>query len=114
VPHIFTTEKPGGTFGNTGVITYAKPAIDGLLAADMITGAIPTGIIPMKKKPSFAVYNGAATSRCYMVGGWSDNLVITENFHIRRQPKPAGHGQMKVALTKISIRMTPIYLKFPL
>jgi hypothetical protein len=40
---------------------------------------------PEASRPSFATFNSNAINRLFMVGGWSDNLVLTENLSLARQ-----------------------------
>lgn len=80
---IGTTVQSAGAFGNTGNFYVMNPA------ADIIEIPIPDSVNATDSRTSFATYNGDAKSRCYMVGGWTDNLVLTEHYTLTKQGIPA-------------------------
>lgn len=83
---LFTTQVPGGSFGNTGKFIVSTP---NATSPTFTTRTLPSGINAVKQRPSFAPNNDGGTSRLYAVGGWTDNLVFTENFTLARQGIPA-------------------------
>lgn len=72
------TAQAGATFGTTGKFAITDPA------GSFFYVPLPSGVASVDMRPSFALYNGEAISRTYMVGGWTDNLVLTENFTLAR------------------------------
>lgn len=79
MPWIATTQKAGTSFGNTGKFFYMDPA------ANSVEVALPSGVNAVDARPSWAAMNADGHSRMYGVGGWTDNLVFTENFQLMRQ-----------------------------
>lgn len=76
---VATSALAGASFGNTGNWFFLDP--DGTVAEV----SLPTGVNGVNAKPSFATFNSDAKSRLYTVGGFTDNLVFTENFNLMRQ-----------------------------
>lgn len=87
MPHIFVTRLPGGVFGNTGKYFYARPGYSA--ASDIVEVTLPTGVNRVTLRSTGVTFNGEGRSRMYHCGGFTDNLVFTENFALLRQGIPA-------------------------
>ena len=88
MPAIVITQQAGATFGGSGKAFRVSSDLDVLTdyPADFAREfALPAGVNTVNQKPSFATYNGDGISRMYIVGGHTDNLVLTENFALLRQ-----------------------------
>jgi hypothetical protein len=79
MPWIASTQTAGATFGSTGTIYRIFPD------AGNREMSLPEGVNAVNQRPSFARYNADGVSRLYGVGGWTDNLVVTENYQVFRQ-----------------------------
>lgn len=77
---VITTQQPGATFGNTGKWFFTDP--EGSVFPEV---SLPSGVNAVNERPSFADYNADGKSRLYGVGGWTDNVVFTENYSLARQ-----------------------------
>jgi hypothetical protein len=87
VTWIATTQESGATFGSIGEWFRLRPTANlygTLTAADIVEIALPSGVNTFNALPSFATFNDAAKSRLYAVGGWTDNLLLTEDFRLYR------------------------------
>jgi hypothetical protein len=74
-----TSSQAGGIFGSTGNFYVTDPQ------GAVLQIPLPLGVAATNQRPSFALYNGDGKSRTYLTGGWTDNLVLTENFTLARQ-----------------------------
>jgi len=81
MPALAITQVAGASFGGSG-----KAFCVGSNAANYVRERpLPDGVNTVNQKPSFATYNGDGVSRLYIVGGHTDNMVLTENFAMLRQ-----------------------------
>jgi hypothetical protein len=96
MPWLYKTGQSGGTYGWTGKFFYAPPVSSASVANDAlyIEVSLPTNVIPVDQQTSFAPFNGSGISRMYMCGGWTDNLVFTENFALLQQGIEAPTGEL--------------------
>lgn len=94
---IATTQRDGASFGLTGKWFHmrASESIGSqLAAADIYEDALPSGVNAVRQLPSFAIFNDAAKSRLYATGGWTDNLLFTEDLRLRRLTIPAPTNEL--------------------
>jgi hypothetical protein len=77
MPWIEVTQDPGVSFGNTGEFFWSVPTETLPSAAvDFTSVAFPSGINSVNSKISAVNY----ANRFYALGGWTDNMVFTEEF----------------------------------
>jgi hypothetical protein len=87
--HIFITGKAGASFGWDGNVYHSPPVTadpptsttDGLFEEV----SLPTDTYGMDEHTSFAIYTGNGTTRCYMVGGFTLNVALTEDYALVNQ-----------------------------
>jgi hypothetical protein len=79
MPAIVITQLAGATFGGSGKVFRVEPNLS------YRENALPVGVNTVNQKPSYAMFNGDGISRLYIVGGHTDNMVMTENFAFLRQ-----------------------------
>ena len=96
MPWLYKTGQEDATFGWTSKFFYAPPVSSASVANDAkyIELSLPTNVIGVDQQTSFATYNGSGVSRTYMCGGWTDNLVMTENFAFLQQGIEAPTGEL--------------------
>jgi hypothetical protein len=79
MPAIIITQLAGATFGGSGKVFRVEPNLS------YRENTLPVGVNTVNQKPSYAMFNGDGISRLYIVGGHTDNMVMTENFAFLRQ-----------------------------
>jgi hypothetical protein len=83
MPHLYVTGKSGASYGWTGKMYYAPPITSAASSANdalFVERSIPANVTPIDAQTSYALFNGSGVSRCYMVGGHTQNMVFTEDF----------------------------------